>query len=241
MSDDIITSKDNPKLKNIRKLLTDKVYRWEQQEFIIEGHKIFEFAGDCIEIYLEEGQSLPENMAEQVAVFTVSSNVFKTISDTETPQGILSVCKMKVEQDLPAGNCVYLDQIQDPGNMGTIIRTAAAFSYSAVIIGKGSVDPFSPKVVRATMGAIFRVKIIFLDDLEHISNREIWIADQAGVSIALVKPKKEHILVIGSEAKGVSAKLKKIGQTVAIPISDNVESLNAAVAAGILMFTLQES
>ena len=154
---------------------------------------------------------------------------------------MLAVCALAYERTICADkNYVLLDALQDPGNAGTIIRTAAAFGYNGVIITSGCVDPFSPKVVRATMGAIFQCSIVLLDDLSVLKEHCVIAADLEGQDIASLQLNTPYILAIGSEARGLSLELRPwISQTVNIPLHNrNVNSLNAAVAAGIAMYEL---
>jgi TrmH family RNA methyltransferase len=174
----------------------------------------------------------------------VEENIFNRLADTENTQGVIAVCALSYETSVSAEkNYVLLDGLQDPGNAGTIIRTAAAFGYSGVIFTPGCVEPFSPKVVRATMGAIFQCSIVLFDDCSALQGCHVVAADLGGPDIASVRLEIPYILAIGNEARGISAGLRPwITQTVTIPLQTGaVNSLNAAVAAGIAMYALGRS
>ena len=220
----------------MQKLLTDRAYRYEHQEFIAEGPRILEYAKNIKEIYYTEDNPLPK-----VDGYKITPAILKKISDTETPQGIVALCSMDLRSEIPdKGSFIYLDGIQDPGNAGTIVRTAAAFGLDGVIFGKGSVDPYSPKTVRGSMGAIFQIGI-FHSGPEKLNGRNIIAADLEGKPLSNLDKQTDFILVIGAESKGVSPGIKKIAdKIVTIPISNKTESLNAAVSAGILLYILKK-
>lgn len=230
-----ITSSDNPKIKHLKKLIEDKKYRYAQREFVAEGRNLLTQAKNIKEVYTTEaGSAFPDTK-----LYLITEKILKHISTVEHSQGTLAVCAMETKPLRGTGKYVLLDGLQDPGNMGTIIRTAAGFDYTGVIITPGCVDPFSPKVVRSTMGAIFTTDIVIMNDLAELNGRQLIAADGRGKPAATLKAKKDHILVIGSETKGPSPELLKMAQNiVAIPQSKKIESFNAAVAAGILMYQL---
>ncbi|MEH6857153.1 RNA methyltransferase, partial [Priestia megaterium] len=172
----------------------------------------------------------------------------KLLSDTETPQGIIAVCFQTKHAEIihTAQKVLLLDAVQDPGNLGTIIRTADAAGVEAIIVGEGSVDVYNPKVVRSTQGAIFHLPIVKGDLLEMISllkEREIAVYGtslQNGKVYTCVKPSNEFALVVGNEGNGVSEKvLEQTDQNLYIPIYGKSESLNVAIASGILLYYLR--
>ena len=230
-----LTSLQNPKVKHLQKLLTDRAYRYERQEFIAEGPRILDFVKNVKEIYYTD-----ENPLSQIPGYKITPLVLNKISGTETPQGVVALCNMDLRTILPKqGSYVYLDGIQDPGNAGTIIRTAAAFGLDGVIFGKGSVDPYSPKVVRSSMGAIFQIGIYQIK-LDQLAGHLVLAADLAGEPVTKSLG-QDFILIIGSEGKGLSPEIKqKATKTLTIPVSQKVESLNAAVSAGILLYILKK-
>ena len=252
----MITSVHNPKIQAIRKLQTQAKYRREEQSFVIEGVRLAEEelqAGWEAELVLftdlldERGKAILGGFtARGVPIEQVSETVMKAVSETETPQGILVVLKV---QPLPipvnASFILILDGVRDPGNLGTILRTAAAAGAQAVLLGPGCVDALSPKVVRAGMGAHFRLPIHQLgwDGIGRIcknpeSTLKVYLADStAGIAYTQVDMKSPVALIIGGEAAGAGVESGLLAdEKVHIPMPGGSESLNAAVAASILVF-----
>lgn len=237
----MITSATNPKIKHLQKLIRDRKYRYQQAQFVVEGYRQLEGAANILGLYLSSEADMPALDIAPEKLHIVERKIFDRLADTENTQGVLAVCGLAYET-IPSVDKRYvlLDALQDPGNVGTIIRTAVAFGYDGVIITGGCVDPFSPKVVRATMGAIFQCAIVLLDDLSVLKKHCVIAADLAGQDIASLQLKAAYILAIGNEARGISDDLQPwITQTVTIPFHNKtVNSLNAAVAAGIAMYEL---
>lgn len=251
----LITSKENDLIKHIKKL-KDKKYRDENNEFIIEGIKMISEAlqedinikhilvcDDC-----DTNCQIPSELMYEIAkhnMVRVSQKVFKTITDVTNPQGILAVVEKNKssEIDYKEDFFVILDDIQDPGNIGTILRTIDSINLKQIIVSSKTADAFNPKVVRSTMGAIFRVNVIVMEDLTKIvrelKKRKIKIyATDLGTdkSIYDVDYKKTAI-IIGNESKGVSEKLLNIAdERIKIPMTGKTESLNAGVATGIIVY-----
>ena len=178
-------------------------------------------------------------------IVRVSDEVFRYLSDEKTPQGIL--CRARIPAPTlapPKGNCLLLDGVADPGNLGTILRTANAAGYNEVYLTKECADPYSPKSVRASMSGVFFTKIYRAERSEILSVLKeipILIADMGGSNVFLYAPPKQFALVIGNEANGVSEEVKNAAfHTVKIPMQDTQESLNAAISAGIIMYVLQK-
>ncbi len=190
-------------------------------------------------------------------ICAIPESLFREISDTETPQGILAVIKMdnyNLEDIIykplnygigpNKGNIVVLDEIQDPGNMGTIIRTAEAAGFSGIIISKGCVDPYNPKVLRSTMGSIFHIPIFSCNNLAETlvkiktNGTRIYAANLEGSKNYYEVDMTEDVaIVIGNEANGISSEsVSMADEFIKIPMPGRVESLNASVAAGILMY-----
>jgi TrmH family RNA methyltransferase len=235
----LITSAANPEIKNLRKLLADSGYRCAQKAFVIEGFKIFQFAKNIQKIYLREDAKLPAALKNLPCVI-LARRLFNSLSGTDTPQGILAVCAQPAPPPFsPDKKYIFLDRLQDPGNLGTIIRTAAALGLDGVICNKGGTDVFAPKVVRASMGAVFTLDILFREITELSGN--IIAADLQGSAPEQLALKGGYILAIGSEGAGLSPEvLAAAGQRVSLPFDQNrAESLNAAVSAGILLYLFQ--
>lgn len=251
----VITSKDNDNIKKIKKL-KEKKYRKQEGKYIIEGSKLIEEAikenakieqiivcEDCIT------EATNSNLLYEIAKYDciyVSEKVFKTLTDVSTPQGMLAVIKKKdnkKEVNYNEDMIVILDGVQDPGNMGTILRTIDSAGLSQVIVTKEVVDAYSPKVVRSTMGAIFRVNVVRSDDLVHdlieMKNngfKVVVTSLDTNDSVYDVNYMKK-VIVIGNEANGVSKEVQEIADyKVKIPMLGKTESLNASVAAGILIY-----
>ena len=260
----VISSKDNEFIKHVKKL-KDKKYRDLNNEYIIEGIKIIEEAinenanikqvvicDDC-----EKTSNIPKDLmyeiAKQECVY-VTSKLFESLTDVTNPQGILAIVEKNTVKSQTAGNeeeeidynqdiIVALDDIQDPGNLGTILRTVDSIGLSQILVSKGTADSYNPKVVRSTMGAIFRVKIIECEDLEKTLKEikkhkfEIVVTSlQTKNSIYDIDYKKK-VIVIGNEANGVEEKIQKLAdKKVKIPMLGKTESLNASVATGIILY-----
>lgn len=253
-----ISSTKNPLIKEIKGLYRRR-NRWQSKSFIIEGIKIIE---EALEnnvklkyiIYSDrfllnsEGESLIKNFNNKKNIIKVTESVFKEISDTENPQGVLGIAEF-IERDLEEikelkrPSLLFLDAIQDPGNMGTIIRTADAFNIDGIILGEGCVDPYNPKVVRSTMGSIFRTPIYIcnntLDCLMNIKEMGINILATSLDGELLYNGKFEDgfLCIIGNESRGVSKDILSLADnTIKIPMPGKAESLNAGVAASIIMY-----
>ena len=250
-----ISSKENTLIKHLKKL-KEKKYRDEYGEYIIEGVKIIKEAFDnnanIKQIVICDGcdnsELIEKHLKYEMAKFDficVPKNIFKIISDVENPQGILAVIgKNEKVNDINKEDIILaLDDIQDPGNLGTIIRTADSVGLKQILISKGTTDSYNPKVIRSTMGAIFRVNIIECDNLKQKLN-ELQTKDYKIVCTSL-KAKKtiynidynKKIIVIGNEANGVSKEILNIAdEKVIIPMLGKTESLNASVATGIVLY-----
>lgn len=250
----VITSKDNEIVKHIRKL-RDKKVRDESGEFVIEGIKMLEEAVrekakiKMIVVCEELNQNpIPKDILYKVAkekIIYVNDKIFKILTDVTTPQGILAVIEKSNRNEIDFSKDLYLilDNIQDPGNMGTILRTADSIGLTQIIVPKGNADCYNSKVIRSTMGAIFRVNVIEVLDLVKIIKEmkkhkiQILATDLAtDYSIYDVNYKKSAI-VIGNEGNGVSKEVLEIAdKRIKIPMPGKTESLNAAVATGIILY-----
>ena len=252
----VITSKDNEQIKQIRKL-KDKKYRDEMGLYVVEGIKTVNEAiaeGADIQIVVicdesDEQEELKQKMLYSVSKFNiiyVNEHVFEAISHVMHPQGILAVIKKREKQDEINYNdnlIVILDDIQDPGNLGTIIRTVDSCRLSQIIISKDTADAYSPKVVRSTMSGIFRVNIIESEDLTK-TIEEIKVHGFKVVATVLDTNKtiydidyNKTAIIIGNEAKGISKPVLNLAdKKVKIPMQGKTESLNAAVASGIVLY-----
>jgi len=248
----MLTSVKNPRIQQIRKLQSSARARRNRALFIVEGVRLAEevlnagWQADYL-LYTEEvstrGQQVVSGFQDQgVEIVAVSSPVMQAASNTQTPQGILLVLPLP-EWKLPTKLTfvLILDEIRDPGNLGTLLRTALAAGTDAVILPPGNVDAFAPKAVRSGMGAHFKLPIISMD-WETIGTRlaglSLFLADSGGgcayVEADLSPP---LALIIGGEAEGAGGQASRLAtQHIHIPMPGQAESLNAAVAGAILMF-----
>jgi TrmH family RNA methyltransferase len=199
-----------------------------------------------------KGKRTVKSLSEDVTIKIIAKSLLKKVADTVNPQGIIAIGK-KINYDPDnlqgeASNILILDRVQDPGNMGTLIRTAAAAGIDSIIALKGSVDIYNLKVLRATMGAIFRIPIIDkmkladLNDFLLNSDKEFQIVCAEPSSDKYyyeTKYQKPLMLVIGNEAHGVRDELIGLSDfSIKIPLQNNVESLNAAMAGGIILYNV---
>lgn len=244
-------------IKLLRKLSLRK-YREKEQLFIVEGERAVEqvLENKILEvesIFTEESKA--DSYKPTTACFTLSKNMLYELSDTESPQGVIAVCKMpkpvSIEelQKTKSGVIVATDAIQDPGNLGTIIRTASWFGSLALLHGKGTVDVFNPKVVRSTVGATGVLPFVsgnlgdLLEDLESSGWNVLLLDGNPGaVPITSILKKEKTVLVVGNEANGIDSSLiTPERQRVLIPPANNsgaVESLNAGVALSIALWSV---
>ena len=234
-----LNSKNNPKIKDAASLRMKK-NRQDKGLFLMEGFKNLEMAlkyGNVKTIFTSVG--LPK-IGQEIETYKVNDEIIHKLAASENPEGIVFVCEMLKPRKSRDGyhKIVYLDKINDPGNLGTIIRTAVAFDYDAVILSEGTVDLYNEKVIAASKGAIFAIDIIndSIDNYQH--NRKVIVSALDDESIPLNKSQRfdDFVLVLGNESHGVSKEIiNKADQLVKIEMSDNIDSLNVAVAAGILM------
>ncbi|MBO7357324.1 MAG: 23S rRNA (guanosine(2251)-2'-O)-methyltransferase RlmB [Lachnospiraceae bacterium] len=248
----MITSAENKKIKNVIHLLEKSKARKEQDAFVSEGIKMFEEAplSDILEVYVSEDYKGPDEKLKQVKYEVVEAGVFKKMADTLTPQGILCVLKKKhydldfLLQREDNGLYLVLETVQDPGNLGTIMRTAEGAGVTGVIMSSDTVDIYNPKTVRSTMGSIFRVPFIYTDDLDKTirtlktSGVTCYAAHLKGTKTCYEEDYgKPTAFFIGNEGNGLSEETADLADSyIKIPMGGKLESLNAAVSAAILMY-----
>ena len=251
-----ITSKDNELIKHIRKL-KDKKYRDESNEYVVEGVKLVEEAvkenAKIKQIIVCEDTTrtyeIPTHIMLEIARYeciSVSNKIFNIITQVTNPQGIMAIIEKNAQDeqiDYSQDIIVVLDDVQDPGNLGTILRTVDSIGLNQIIVSKGTADAFNSKVVRSTMGAIFRIKIIEVEELAQAIKEmrkhhfKLMVTSlQTENSIYDIDFNKK-IIVIGNEANGVSKEIQDMADEKAkIPMLGRTESLNASVAAGVVMY-----
>ncbi len=252
----VISSKDNELIKHIRKL-KDKKERDISNEYIIEGVKLIDEAinenanikkiilcDDC-----EKTESISKDLMYEIAKYDcvyVKDNIFKLITEVNTPQGVLAVVEknnVKKEINYNEDIIVALDDVQDPGNLGTILRTVDSVGLTQILVSKKTADVYNPKVVRSTMGAIFRVRIIECDDLKETLKqvkkhkfKVVVTSLQTENTIYDINYRKKAI-IIGNEANGVEEEIQNMAdEKIKIPMIGKTESLNASVATGIVLY-----
>lgn len=249
--DEMITSSTNPKVKYVRRLQTDRRFRAREKAFIVEGTRwLTELVERAhlpeIVLYTEDWHNTADNrrILQQLnaPAQLVSDQIMADMSDTETPPGILAVVPIQPRPlpDQPS-LLLILDRIRNPGNLGTMLRTAGAAGAEAVILGPGCVDAYNPKVIRGGMGAhlrlpIHQMKWAALTPL--VANMKVWLAAAKGeTEYTAVNWRQPSALIIGSEASGASQKARQMADgRLFIPMHADTESLNAAIAAGIILF-----
>ncbi|OQA46149.1 MAG: 23S rRNA (uridine(2479)-2'-O)-methyltransferase [Chloroflexi bacterium ADurb.Bin325] len=249
----MITSPDNPKVKLARALLERKG-REQQGRCLAEGVRLIEDAvraGLTPALLFYTAQALAQPRASQLiaaveragaAVVELGPAAFAALTDTVTSQGVVAVLPLPQHAAPPAPRlALVLDRLRDPGNLGTILRSAEAAGVDLVLLAPGCTDPWSPKVVRAGMGAHFRLPIIAGDWptlARHIAGRPVWLAEaQAAVAYDRVDWTAPAALVVGGETAGLSAEAGRLATgRVAIPMAGPVDSLNAAMAATVILF-----
>lgn len=247
----MITSTRNPKIKRIRRLLSDRRFRQREGAFVVEGTRwiaeLIDWHGRSEMLLASEAWLADREHAEllevlDAPVYVADEKVMATASDTETFSGILAVLPI-IEPAWPDRPTLLLilDRVADPGNLGTMLRTAAAAGVDGVLLSPGCVDAYNPKVVRATMGALLRlpVALVAWDEIRRLTaGLNIWLAAAGGpVEYTSVDWGKPAALVIGSEATGVGPEALALGgRQVAIPMAARTESLNAAAAAAVMLF-----
>ena len=246
-----ITSRKNELVAHIRKLSGSRSARRAAGEFVCDGPKLLaealKWGAAVTTVVAEEGTSLPE-LPSAVRRVEVPADLFRGPATTETPQGVLFLCRtpdLALPERLTGGRYMVLDGVQDPGNLGTVWRTADAFGADGLVLVHSCADPWSPKTVRATMGACFRLPV-WEADLHTLQAR----LDEGGVPLYATALREDtedlraHDLrrcavVIGSEGRGVSEEtLALCGKTLKIPMRTRCESLNAAVAAAVVLWEM---
>ena len=235
----LITSTSNDKVKELVKF-KNKKYRDDNNIFFVEGKDLCDEAynnGLMREIYILDGK---DDIYDGIPYTFVSSEVMKKISDMPSITDYFAVCTKKVEQR-PGNRIIILDNIQDPGNLGTIIRSAVAFNFDTIVLSTDTVDLYNPKVVRSTKGMLFNTNIIVRDletYLKELDDYIIYGTDVTkGIDIRKEELKEKIAIIIGNEGKGISKNIKKYCQKfLYIDMSNECESLNAGVSASILMY-----
>ena len=249
----MITSTANPRVKYVRSLY-DKRTRYAERRIPVEGLRLLEEvlrSGVKPLLVFYDSEAVQENPRAQallnampgVEQVEVTDRVLRAMADTPSPQGIVAVVPFPPEPTRVTGDlALVLEGLQDPGNVGTILRTAEAAWVESVVATRDTVDPFNPKVVRAGMGAQFRLGLLWdrtWDEIEALTRGRVRILAVARDGEPCWRADWKHpaALIISSEAHGASPEARRLAQVrVSIPMKPGVESLNAAIAAAVLMF-----
>lgn len=247
----LIQSTQNHTVKRTRSLAAKKG-RQETGLHLIEGERLVREAiasgAQIAELFMEEGREAEDMARSAQRVYTVTRSVLESMTDTGTPQW---VCASVYTPDTippesyPEGFIVALDRVQDPGNLGTILRTADAMGASGLLLSKGCADPFSPKVLRSTMGSVYHIPLWQGELTDELSCLAVagytLICGHLEGGETLPAPGKNCVLVIGNEGSGVSDEIGDICEKYRLPMYGRAESLNASVAAGILMYEISRA
>ncbi len=241
----LITSLENERIKNYIKL-KDKKYRKKTNTFLVEGlHSVLEAykSGNLIELILEQDEVLPLD----IPTIYVTRDIINKISSLDTPINVLGLCKINNNKEIIGSKILMLDGIQDPGNLGTIIRSSVAFGVTTIVLGNNTVDLYNAKVLRATQGMIFYINIInkdLKDVIMSLKEKEIPVYGtkvEYGEDVRNFpnKDKKAYGLVVGNEGSGVSSDVLDLcDKYIYIDMDSRVESLNVSVATSIILYEL---
>lgn len=237
---EIIRSKDNQRIKEIRKL-KQKKFRQKSGYFLIEGQHLVDEALSCHQTFdcIILSETYEGNTKYNVNTIVVSDTVMASLSSLETPPGIMAVIQY-VPKESEIRNVLMLENIQDPGNMGTLIRSAAAFNFDTIYVSKNSVDVFSDKVLRSTQGTLFHVNLDVVDLQDKIASFDgdvyVTALDNAAKLHTIEANDNNVAIVLGNEGNGVSSELLSlIEHRLMIEMAPKIESLNVAVAGSIIM------
>ena len=257
-----IKSKDNVKIKYVKKLISSSNFRKKEKSFVLEGIRLcydaFLSSVHITETYYTEEISIKdfEKIRKIIALskksYKVPKDILKEISDTKNPQGIVCVCKeldkqFSLDKINNVGKFIILENIQDPSNLGTIIRTAEAIGISALIMSKDCCDIYNTKVLRGSMGAVFRVNIYFSNNIcetiNDLKSKDIKtyaaVPDRLTKSITSIDYKESMAIAIGNEGNGLKKEtIDTCSEKITIPMLGKAESINAAMAAGIIMWEM---
>lgn len=237
---EMLESPENPKVRRLVQLLDDKKTRLEEKKVLLEGRKLIEEASHACKgtIYT----TLKETIIPGWQHIIISEKIAKKLSRTERSENIFAEVPLPPESEMLEFPLIALDAVADPGNMGTLLRTACAFGYKGVILLPDSVDPFNPKVLRSSKGALFKLAYKQADwnELKALSQQNqlrLLGADLQGKAAEAIEGNR-FVLILGNEGRGLSDEGKKVTEKIALPMKGDMESLNVAVAGGILMYLL---
>lgn len=236
-----ITSPNNEYIKELNKL-NNKKYRDEAGKFIVEGYHLVDMAKPYLETLLITDMK-DYNIIPNVNYILTSNEVINKLSQTKSPQGIIGIAKIKKAKEISSNKILILDGVQDPGNVGALVRSALAFGFEDIILSKDSCDIYNDKVIRASQGAIFDLNIIYEDLIETISvlkNNGYKVYGTAlhnSTPINEIKLNDKAAVILGNEGNGVRKEILEItNNNIYLPISSKIDSLNVSVAGSIVMY-----
>ncbi len=241
----LYTNKNNEKIKNIKKL-NQKKYRDRDNLFLVEGeHLVLEAykTGKLKELILEQDEVLPLD----VETMYVTNDIINYISELNTPQNIMGICYKLDEQNDLGNRLLILDNVSDPGNLGTIIRSAVAFNIDTIVLSDDSVDLYNSKVVRATQGLLFHINIIkknlslFIPELKQEGYKIISTNVNHGKSLKSIEKNSKFAIIMGNEGSGVKEEINELSdEFIYIDMNEACESLNVGVATSIILYELDK-
>lgn len=239
---EIITSLENKKIKNLSKLLIKK-YRDQEDKFLVEGEHLVEEAlkaGKLIEVIKTEEYEIDY----EVPITIVTYEVLKKLSNSVTPQKVIGVVKKLDEKEI-GNKILILDNLQDPGNLGTIIRSSVAFNVDTIVLSENCVDLYNDKVIRASEGMLFHINIVkkdiekFIDELHSKGFVVLGTRVTDGENVKNIEVNDKLAIIMGNEGAGVRREvLDKCDKYLYIPMNESCESLNVGVATSIILYEL---
>ena len=240
----VITSLENQKVKDVVKLQSKK-YRDLTNTFVVETEHLVEEAekaGIIKDLFLVEDEFVDNN-----DTYFVTNEVMRKMSSMESPSNVLAVCEKNNSKEIIGDKILLIDGVQDPGNLGTIVRSSVAFGVTTIVLSPDTVDLYNPKVIRATEGMFCHINIITMDLEEAINiikSKGIKVYGTNvvdGVSVTSITDKNKYALIVGNEGNGVKQNIQDLSDAnLYIPMKDNVESLNVGVACSILLYELEK-
>ena len=241
-----ITSINNELIKSIAKL-KEKKYRDIEGCFLVEGYHLVDMAKDYLKIVFVSNKE-DYGKISGVEYYLVTDAIINKLSQTINPQGIVGVCQKKEEKEVTSNNVIILDNIQDPGNVGTLIRSALAFNCFDIILGEDTVDIYNDKVIRSSQGAIFKVNLIYrnltqeIKELKKKNYQVLGTALNNATSISKIKFLQKRAIILGNEGNGVKEEiLKMTDDNIYLDMNKDIDSLNVGVAGSIIMYELTKT
>jgi TrmH family RNA methyltransferase len=243
-----LSSPQHPLIKHLVKLRQNHDYRWHHQALVLEGIKLIAEASSLLTfktILASSLHLLPKNVKAEKIILAAPTLIQK-VSGLQSSEGILAEAPMPKFSNLYGKKYLLaLDRINDPGNLGTIIRSAIALGWEGIFLLEGTCDPFNEKALRASRGAVFKIPMRQgtwkdLQEIIKVNNLQGLVADIKGVPFEQVKPSAGVLLVLSNEAQGPSQEAFTIGSPITVPMSGEMESLNVSVAAGLLLYSLRQ-